>query len=324
MGIAPKLTRRQFLQLCVAGPLVLTTATACGYQSNFDLGIYQHPGHEAFYLSEHAGLLPTSVVLRKSQSAEAVLSSMLKGELDAATLALDEFLSCLHGGIPLKIVAVLSQSCGSDAFLSKPELGSAAALKGKVIALEPRASAELLLQYYLESSGLQRQDVELAYLPQLKQLMAWQEGYIDAAISCPPVCHYIERNGAQPLFAAHHSAPTSFQVLAIRADRMNWLSNTPALLLNSFYLGLRQQELFKGDTLRRTALWRNLTLAETRRYFASVLHPGPAENLQLMADSSALGKTLLQLQQWMPELRHPIAAAGLLHPAALKQLVHNG
>ena len=93
MGNSFGLTRRQFIQLCVASPLLVSAVSACGRTKAFSLGVYQHPGHEAFYISEHFNLLPTDVMLRKSQSSEAVVSAMLSGELDAAALALDEVLT---------------------------------------------------------------------------------------------------------------------------------------------------------------------------------------------------------------------------------------
>ncbi|HJS14544.1 MAG TPA: ABC transporter substrate-binding protein [Rheinheimera sp.] len=326
MGNAYKLTRRQFLQLCVATPLLITAASACGRNKAFSLGIYQHPGHEAFYLSEHFNLLPAGVTLRSSRSADTVVNAMMSGELDAATLALDEVLLCLAAGIPLQIILVLANSCGAHTLLSRPDFSTAADLKGKIIALEPRAATELLLEHYLVDAGLTRKDVEIAYLPQLKQLMAWENGQIDAAINSPPVSHYIERTGAKRLFDGRQCAPQMFQVLAVRTDRIDWLNDIPARLLNSYYLGLQQLKLFAGDSMRRTALWRNLTLNETHSYFASVDYPTAAQNLSLLCESGTLHNSMQQLMAFMPartqllQYEHKYST-NLFDTAALRQLV---
>jgi NitT/TauT family transport system substrate-binding protein len=324
MGNSHGLTRRQFLQLCVASPLLVTAASACGKRRAFSLGVYQHPGHEAFYLSEHFNLLPTDVMLRKSQSAEAVVSAMLSGELDAAALALDEVLTCLAAGIPLQVILVLARSCGANTLLSRPELNNAAQLKGKIIALESRAVTELLLEHYLQKSGLQRQDIDIAYLPQLKQLMAWENGQIDAAINSPPVSHYIERSGATRLFDSSQCPPFMFQVLAVRTDRIDWLNDIPARLLNSYYLGLQHLRLFSGDSIRRTALWRNLTLNETHSYFASVQYPTPLQNMSLLSGSGTMHDAMQKLSVFMPttdQLRP--YSPDLFNSSALQQLVLN-
>jgi NitT/TauT family transport system substrate-binding protein len=322
MGNSFGLTRRQFLQLCVASPLLLSAISACGRAKAFSLGVYQHPGHEAFYISEHFNLLPTDVMLRTSQSSEAIVSAMLSGELDAAALALDEVLTCLAAGIPLQVILVLARSCGANALLSKPEFHNAAQLKGKVIALESRPATELLLDHYLHQSGLGRQEVDIAYLPQLKQMMAWENSQIDAAINTPPVSHYIERAGAVRLFDSSQCPPLMFQVLAVRTDRIDWLNNIPARLLNSYYLGLQQIRLFSGDSIRRTALWRNLTLTETQNYFASVQYPSPNQNMTLLSSSDILPNAMRQLSTFMPETAvASVDFSSVFNTAALRQLV---
>jgi len=322
MGNSFGVTRRQFLQLCVASPLLLSAVSACGRTKAFSLGVYQHPGHEAFYISEHFNLLPSDVMLRTSQSSEAIVSAMLSGELDAATLALDEVLKCLAAGIPLQVILVLARSCGANALLSKPEFHNAAELKGKVIALESRPATELLLDHYLYKSGLRRQEVEIAYLPQLKQMMAWENSQIDAAINTPPVSHYIERSGAIRLFDSSQCPPLMFQVLAVRTDRIDWLNNMPARLLNSYYLGLQQIRLFSGDSIRRTALWRNLTLAETQNYFASVQYPSPNQNMALLSGTDILPNALRKLSTFMPDSAvASIDFSNVFNTAALRQLV---
>lgn len=326
MGNDHQLTRRQFLQLCVVSPLLITAASACGRNKAFSLGIYQHPGHEAFYISEHFNLLPAGVMLRSSRSADTVVNAMISGELDAATLALDEVLLCLASGIPLQIILVLANSCGANALLSRPELSSSAELRGKIIALEPRPVTELLLEHYLVAVGLTRKDIEIAYLPQLKQLMAWENGQIDAAINSPPVSHYIERTGAKRLFDGRQCAPQMFQVLAVRTDRIDWLNDIPARLLNSYYLGLQQLRLFAGDSMRRAALWRNLTLNETQSYFASVDYPTPVQNLALLCESDTLHNSMQQLLAFMPAAAQSLQLgqqlkADLFDTAALRQLV---
>lgn len=322
MGSNLGLTRRQFLQLCVAGPLMMAAATACDQTRPFNLGVYQHPGHEAFYISEHSGLLPSNVMLRKSQSSDLVLNAMLAGELDAATLALDEVLVCLTAGVPLQVILVLAESCGANVLLARPEFSHAIELKGKIIAMESRASTELLLDHYLNTSRLQRKDIEIAYLPQLKQLMAWENGQIDAAINSPPVSHYFERSGAKPLFDTRACPSLMYQVLAVRTDRVGLLSDISARLLNSFYLGMHELRLFEGDSIRRTAQWRNLSLKETQRYFASVKFPTPAQNLRLLANSPTMQNVIKQLMTFMPDsgLKLPDAAE-LFNTSALRQLV---
>lgn len=322
MGNSQGLTRRQFIQLCVASPFIMTAASACGRKKTFSLGIYQHPGHEAFYISEHFGLLPSYVTLRKSQSSDLVLSAMLSGELDAATLALDEVLTCLTAGVPLQVILILSQSCGANVLLARPELTSTTELKGKIIALESRAATELLLEHYLNNSGLGRQDIEVAYLPQLKQLMAWENGQIDAAINSPPVSHYIERTGAKRLFDSSNCPALMYQVLAVRKDRTDWLNDIPARLLNSYYLGLQQLRLFQGDSARRMAQWRHLSLSETQRYFASVKQPTPLENLRLLSESPELHQVMQQLMRFMPEKKMLWPESQqIFNTSALRQLV---
>lgn len=322
MGNVLGLTRRQFLQLCVASPLLLSAVSACDRTKAFSLGVYEHPGHEAFYISEHFNLLPTDVMLRTSQSSEAIVSAMLSGELDAAALALDEVLTCLVAGVPLQVIAVLARSCGANTLLSKPDIHHASQLRGKVIALESRPATELLLEHYLHKSGVNRRDIEVAYLPQLKQMMAWEYSQIDATINTPPVSQYIERTGAVRLFDSSQCPPLMFQVLAVRTDRVDWFNNIPARLLNSYYLGLQHIRLFSGDSVRRTALWRNLTLSETQNYFASVQYPSPEQNMSLLSGADIMPEALRKLSTYMPDaVKSTVDFTSVFNPTALRQLV---
>ena len=115
-------------------------------------------------------------------------------------------------------------------------------------------------------------------------------------------------------------------MLAVRTDRIDWLNDIPARLLNSYYLGLQQLKLFAGDSMRRTALWRNLTLNETHSYFASVDYPTAAQNLSLLCESGTLHNSMQQLMAFMPartqllQYEHKYST-NLFDTAALRQLV---
>lgn len=316
MGNDFSLNRRHFLKMLALSPLAPLLFSGCRDRPSFILGTYPHPGHEAFYLAEHFGQLPANVSLRKSESSSLLLSAMLEGKLDAATLALDEVLTCLQQGVQLSIVLVLSNSCGSDYLLCRPELQQPRQIKGKVVALEQRPATEMLLDQTLNKLKLSRDDIQLAYLPQLQQLMAWQDQQIDLVITCPPVSNYIRRTGANALYPDSCNLPPLYQMLAVRSDRMG---DEATLLgvLSACLTGQSHLRLFYNDSINRIAGWRNLSLTECYDYFRPVEIPDVQTNLRLMSETALMAQSCQLLSDYLPT--RP-ATDKLFHTEALYHL----
>ncbi|WP_337840994.1 ABC transporter substrate-binding protein [Rheinheimera sp.] len=299
MGNSTDFNRRYFLKLLALSPLAPLLIAGCGSRSAIVVGTYPHPGHEAFYLAEHFGLVPSGMALRKTESASVLVSAMLEGQLDAATLALDEVLLCLEQGLSLTVVQVLSQSCGSDFLLCRPELQDPRQIEGKVVALEQRPVTEMLLDQTLRKYKLGRDAVQRAYLPQLQQLMAWENRQIDLVITSPPVSNYIRRAGARALYPPNCDLPTLYQVLAVRTDRLP----DEELLFSLLQMGLAGQtqlRLFYPDSLSRIAQWRNLSLQECHDYFRPVDVPDVQTSMRLMSPGAALSQACQLLLDYLP------------------------
>lgn len=316
MGKNRHFSRRHFLQMLALSPLVPLLAAGCSNRPAVVLGTYPHPGHEAFYLAEQFGLLAPGITLRKTDSASFLVSAMLEGQLDAATLALDEVLLCLEQGLPLTVIQVLSQSCGSDYLLCRPELQHPREMKGKVVALEQRPVTEMLLDQTLEKYNIGRDEIQLAYLPHLQQLMVWESRQIDLVITNPPVSNYIRRAGAKALYPQSCDLPPLYQVLVVRSDLLTDQQTLFSLLQTSL-AGQSQLRLFYHDSISRIAQWRNLSLHECDDYFRPVDIPDVQLNLKLMSPAAALAQSCRLLLNYLPG--QP-ATEKLFHSEALYQL----
>ncbi len=200
------LARRAFLRRLAASAVVMAgglSLVACAPRPRAPLrvGTATWLGNEPMHLAAARGLVPREQVhLVRLPTSTTVLQGLITGQLDAATLTLDEWLSARQDQLDLRAVAVLDVSAGADRVLGRPGLASAEALRGRSVAVENSAVGALLLDAFLRHHGLDPQEVRTVFLPADQQLEAWRAGRVDVFVSYDPFALALEAQGAVSLF----------------------------------------------------------------------------------------------------------------------------
>ena len=103
-------------------------------------------GYEPFFLARQLDLLPPEQVrLIDSPSNTNSLMQLAAGEVEAATLTLDEFILARAGGIPVQVALIFDTSRGADVVMCRRDIRSLGQLAGKRIGVEETAAGALML-----------------------------------------------------------------------------------------------------------------------------------------------------------------------------------
>lgn len=272
------MNRRECLALLAAGASSPLWLSGCTLRDDLVFGVHPWPGYEPLYLAREFGWLPEEVTLHHGRNAGESLTRMKRGELDGAALTLDEVLKARSEGLPLTVIMVLNDSVGADSVMARPEIRRLEELAGARIAVEPSAVGSLVLHQLRQAAGLSVDDLDVVDMPPDRQLAAWREGDIDAAVTYEPHASKLLREGARSLYDSSQFPDLILDVLAVRRDRIQWRASALEALVLAHFRGLEHVRVNPEDAMRRIAAWRELSPDEVRASFAGLELPGPAVN----------------------------------------------
>ena len=184
-----------------ATPLHVAVQPFCGYQF---LSLAQEQGD---LRGEGVQLLPVATY------ADAV-SSLRRGEADAAPMTLDQVLALRELGLALIVVMVFDMSAGGDVALARPGIETPAQLRGQRIGVEATSLGTILLAKLLEAGGLTRADVTVVPMED-DHFAAWNRGDLDALLTYEPALSQLRRRGLVPIFDSRALPQTIVDVLAV-------------------------------------------------------------------------------------------------------------
>ena len=281
--------RRAFLLRLAALAAGSVAVGACTSGAPMLVGIHPWPGYEPLYLARNFGWLPEGVRLREGQTAGDSVAALQAGEVDAATLTLDEALSVRASGVALTVVLVFDSSVGADMVMARPSIRAPAEVAGRRIAVERGAVGEVVLHKLLDAAGLAETDVTVLDIAPDRQLDAWRAGAIDVAIGYEPFSSLLGREGARRLFDSRQFPGIIFDVLAVRSDRLSALRAQVDALLVGHFRALTHLRVNREDALRRIAAWRGLSFDEAERSYTGLNLPDAAGNRSYLDTTGARG-----------------------------------
>lgn len=213
--------RRRFL-LDAAALLAVIAANGCtGGGSPLSVAAHVWPGYELMFLARREGWLDERLArLVDTASATESMLAIEAGSVDAAALTLDETLRVLDRGVPVKVALVFNVSSGADVVLARGGLRTLADLAGKRIGVEDSAVGALMLQQLLARAGLSETQVRVIPLTIDRHAQAWRSQAVDALVTYEPVAGELRRLDAHVIFDSTAIPDTIFDVLAVRADRL--------------------------------------------------------------------------------------------------------
>lgn len=262
--------RRQFLVTGALAPL----ATLFGCDTREPLlrvsGI-TWVGYEPLFLARELDLLaPERIRLIESPSNTNSLMQLASGEVEAATLTLDEFILARAGGIPVRIALVFDTSQGADVVMARPGIDRVEDLAGHRIGVEETAAGALMLRKSLEAGGLIPDDVIRVPLIGGAHMAAYQNGEIDAVISYEPFASRLAALGATRLYDSSAFPGLIVDVLAVSETAISHHHAALASLLTAYFEALAVVKSSPERAHRLMAPRLGLTVEETAEAYQGI------------------------------------------------------
>ena len=195
------LTRRQILKALAAAGAVALLGGCEQHEPLLRVGTNTWLGYEFLHVAEQQGVLdPARVRMVRMGSATLVVQALAAGQLEAAGLTLDEVLTAVADGIPLRVLAVCDFSKGADAVVARAGLTNPADMKGKRVYVEKSAVGAVMLDAFLKFEGLAPTDVEIHYATVDEHAAEFKAGGADLVVTFSPVVEQLEKLGATRVF----------------------------------------------------------------------------------------------------------------------------
>lgn len=176
------------IALALASCAALLSACGARYEAPLTVGTNTWTGYEPLYLARDLGLhegLPLRLVELGSTTQS--MDGLRTGRLDMAGLTLDEALTLVQEGIPIKVIWVVDISQGADALVARYGVAGLADLRGRKVGVEQTAVGAYMLNAALAKAGLRTTDITVVPLPLDEHLTAWRESQVDALVTFDPV-----------------------------------------------------------------------------------------------------------------------------------------
>jgi NitT/TauT family transport system substrate-binding protein len=258
-------------------------------------------GYEPLYLARALGHYdPRQIRLVEHTSATNVMRALLDGDLEAAGVTLDEALTLMSQGLPLKVVLVFNFSAGADAVVVRPGIDSLADLKGKRIAVESGAVGAVMLSALLEAAHLDLTDIARVPITAHEQVSSYRSGQVDAVIAFEPHVSRIRRLGGRVLFDSRAIPNRIMDVLVVRADALPRHETNLCNLLNGYLAALFQINRAPEEAYKLMSQRLGEDVSGQR---AGIHQPDLKENQTLLAGLDQLSQNLadfMALSQLLP------------------------
>ncbi len=197
------------------------------------------PGYESLHIAQERGYFtPAQVRLVELASSSQSAKAFRNGTVDVALLTLDETLGLLQYGVDLRAVLVLDISNGADVVMSKPEISSVQALRGKRIGVETTAIGALMFDALLTEAALSVVDVEIVNIVVHEHAAAYREGRVDAVVTFEPVRTKLLAEGAKILFDSSQIPGRIVDVMVARAGVLESQPEALKVLIGAHFAAL--------------------------------------------------------------------------------------
>ena len=255
--------RRRFLGASALAPLLLG---ACSSQPPLTrVGGILWIGYEPLFLARELGLYDASTLrLVEMPSNTTNLMSLAIGDVEAATLTLDEYLLAREGGVDVRAILVFDYSAGADVVMSRPSIGRLEDLRGKRIGVEETAAGALMLAKLLETARLEPDEVVKVHVTADRQLRAYQAGEVDVLVSWEPYATQLQAGGARRLFDSRQFPGLIVDVLVARTDALERAPGNFRRLLAGYFQALDHLHTSPDDAFRRMAPRQGMRPEEVR------------------------------------------------------------
>ncbi len=317
-------SRRTLLRKLVGGLMLGGMGGLGGCTPAQPLSVASHvwPGYEFMFVARDEGWLDTRQVrLVETASATASLDALVRRDVVAAALTLDEVLRARDQGLPLTIVLVFDVSLGADVVVARPSISALNALRGARIGVEETAVGGVMLAHLLQHAGLEASEVVRVPLRIDQHAEAWQDGRVDALITYEPVASTLLAGDAHRLFDSRRIPETIFDVLAVHHDWLDVHRKALTHLIAVHFRGLHALQRNPGDTAFRLARRLGLPGQAVMPTFRGLSLPGIDANRAYLDPSDSrlrdAARRVSDLMLRSGQLGQPASLDGLTTPRFL-------
>jgi NitT/TauT family transport system substrate-binding protein len=290
------LTRRAFLG--ASGAAMSTLGVGCqAPPAPLRVGAIAFAGYEFMQLAQQLGLLQDSGVrLQDMRSSTDALRGLATRRLEAAALTLDEVITGLHDGIPLKVVMVFDVSDGADAVMARSPLANPADARGHRVGVEHSAVGALMLAAFLEAARLEPEDIVQVATPLPESAQALRSGRVDVVVTAEPWASQLQSAGALRLFDSSAIPGRIVDVLAVHANALQQQAGAVQRLVQGQLQALARYRANPKE--HALSLSRRLQIApdDVAGALRGLDLPDRAANLRLLGPGGPLQKGMLGFQ----------------------------
>lgn len=211
-------------------------------------------GYEPLFLARELGYFNAARLrLVETPSNTVSLMSLATGDVEAATLTLDEFLVAREGGLDVRVILVFDDSSGADVVMSRPDIKDLAGLRGKRIGVEETAVGALMLTRLLEVAGLAPSDIVKVPVTSDHHVAAYRARQVDALVSFEPYATQLADLGARRLLDSSGFPGLIVDVLVARGSALDAQPEQFRLLADGYFRALDYLHRAPGDAAARMA-----------------------------------------------------------------------
>mgnify|MGYP005753393499 CR=1 FL=1 len=175
-------------------------------------------GYEPLVLAREQDWLGPRLRLVETLSNTETGQALRDGSADVAGVTLDEAIRLYSDGVPVRIIAVLSDSRGADALVVAPGIDGIAGLRGQAVLVEDSAVGFHLLNSALATANMEARDVRVVRVQAALIPGRWRAGAAAGAVSYEPMLSELVAAGAVPAFTTAGHPGLVLDVLVAREE----------------------------------------------------------------------------------------------------------
>lgn len=301
----PKLSTRLFCSLAalVLVPLLLILPGCdAGPEPPLRVATIEWIGYQPLQLARNLERFPAEAIrIAEFTSNTESLRAFRNGNVEAATLTLDEALLLRADDHDIRILLLMDYSAGADTILARPGIESLADLAGRRVGVENSAATAYLLARALEFGGLDAEAVEIVRVDAGRHEQAFRSGEVDALATFEPIRTRL-LDSATELFDSTRIPGEIVDVLVARREALDRHRRGLQQLLRAWFAALQILESEPERAHRTMAPYTELSAEAFARALDGVEFPSLAENCAAMADDGkALRASTARLNDLMRE-----------------------
>jgi NitT/TauT family transport system substrate-binding protein len=314
-----------FSSLAIACFLACILVSCIAQEPPLRVGVVVWPGSESLYLARDLGYYKnTPIQLIDYPSDSEMMRSYRNGDLDAATLTLDEVWALAESVPDVRIPLIQDISNGGDAILGKPEIAKLQQLKGKRVGVETTALGAFELSRALEQVNMSPKDVKVVSLLVSDHEQAFKQNKIDAVVTYEPTVSKLLATGANSLFDTTQIPGEVLDILAMRESVITKQSKTVKILLEGWFRALDYLQKHPEDAAKRIGLHMGIKPEEFLKSLSGIRIPDVQENQRILGNKDLkLVEATKRISKFMVQqklLKKPLAPTSVFDDRILKTI----